>query len=79
MVFAQQFGLQIVGIVLNRLSPETPGLAEATNPVEIEKLTGIPVIGVVPYEKRLDTTYPDPVFLADFMNQHIAWRKLGII
>ena len=77
--FAQQFGLQIVGIVLNRRSPETPGLAEATNPVEIEKLTGIPVIGVVPYEKQLDTTYPDPAFLADFMNQHIAWRKLGII
>ena len=77
--FAQQFGLQIVGIVLNRRSPETAGLAEATNPVEIEKLTGIPVIGVVPYEKRLDTAYPDPAFLADFVNQHIAWRKLGIL
>ena len=77
--FAQQFGLQIAGIVLNRLSPEAAGLAEATNPVEIEKLTNIPVIGVVPYEKRLDTAYPDPVFLADFMNQHIAWRKLGIL
>lgn len=77
--FAQQFGLQIAGIVLNRLSLEAAGLAEATNPVEIEKLTNIPVIGVVPYEKRLDTAYPDPVFLADFMNQHIAWRKLGIL
>ncbi len=77
--FAQQFGLQIAGIVLNRLSPETAGLAEATNPIEIEKLTGIPVIGVVPHEKRLDTAYPDVTFLAEFMNQHIAWRKLGIL
>lgn len=76
--FAQQFGLQIAGIVLNKHTPETTGLAEATNPVEIEKLTDIPVIGVVPYEKRLDTASPDPAFLADFMNQHIAWRKLGI-
>ena len=76
--FAQQFGLQIAGIVLNSHSPEVEGLAEATNPVEIEKLTDIPVIGVVPYEKRLDTAQPDPAFLADFMNQHIAWRKLGI-
>lgn len=76
--FAERFGLQIAGIVLNNHSPEVAGLAEATNPVEIEKLTNIPVIGVVPYEKRLDTADPDPTFLADFMNQHIAWRKLGI-
>ena len=77
--FAQQFGLQIAGIVLNRLSTEPAGLAEATNPVEIEKLTGLPVIGVVPYEKRLATAEPDVTFLAEFMNQHIAWRKLGIL
>ena len=77
--FARQFNLEIVGIVLNGLSPETAGIVEATNPVEIEKLTGVPVIGVVPYEKRLDTAYPDVTFLAEFMNAHIAWRKLGIL
>ena len=77
--FARQFELQITGIVLNRLCAETAGLAEATNPVEIENLTGIPVIGIVPYEKRLDTAYPDVRFLAEFMNQHVAWQKLGIL
>ena len=77
--FARQFNLQVVGIVLNRRSSETAGIAEATNPVEIEKLTGIPVIGTVPYEKRLETVYPDVAFLADFMNSHIAWRKLEIL
>ncbi len=76
--FAQQFNIPIAGIVLNGLRPEMAGLAEATNPVEIEKLTGVPVIGVVPYEKQLDTPYPDVTFLAEFTNQHIAWRKLGI-
>lgn len=76
--FAQQFNIQIAGIVLNGLRPEIAGLAEATNPVEIEKLTGVPVIGVVPYEKQLDTPYPDVTFLAEWTNQHIAWRKLGI-
>lgn len=76
--FAQQFSIPIAGIVLNGLRPESTGLAEATNPVEIEKLTGVPVIGVVPYEKQLDTPYPDVTFLAEFTNQHIAWRKLGI-
>ncbi len=76
--FAQQFNIQIAGIVLNGLRRETAGLAEATNPVEIEKLTGVPVIGVVPYQKQLDTPQPDLIFLTEFMNQHIAWRKLGI-
>ena len=77
--FAQQFGIQIAGIVLNGLRPERSGLAEATNPIEIEKLTGIPVVGVVPYEKQLDMPEPDLTFLAEFTNQHIAWRKLGIL
>ena len=77
--YARQFELQITGIVLNGLCAETAGLAEATNPAEIENLTGVPVIGVVPYEKRLDTAYPDMTFLAEFMNQHIAWQKLGIL
>ncbi|MDE0467759.1 MAG: dethiobiotin synthase [Candidatus Poribacteria bacterium] len=77
--YARQFELQITGIVLNGLCAETAGLAEATNPAEIENLTGVPVIGVVPYEKRLDTAYPDVTFLAEFMNQHIAWQKLGIL
>ena len=77
--FARQFNIQIVGIVLNGLSAETAGIAEATNPVEIEKLTGVPVIGVVPYEERLGAAYPDVTFLAEFMNRHIAWRKLGIL
>ena len=76
--FAQQFNIPIAGVVLNGLRPETAGLAEATNPVEIEKLTGVPVIGVLPYQKQLDTPDPDVTFLAEFTNQHIAWRKLGI-
>ena len=77
--YARQFELQIAGIVLNGLCAETAGLAEATNPVEIENLTGVSVIGVVPYEKQLDTAQPDVTFLAEFMNQHIAWQKLGIL
>ena len=77
--FAEQFGLQIAGIVLNRSSAEPPGLAETTNPVEIEKLTGIPVIGSVPYDEALGSRYPDVTFLAEFMNRHVAWRQLGDI
>lgn len=75
--FAKQFNLRIAGIVLNQPQPNTPGLAEQTNPTEIERLTQVPVVGVVPYEKRLDTPIPDIEFLAEFINQHVAWDKLG--
>ncbi|MDE0484238.1 MAG: dethiobiotin synthase [Candidatus Poribacteria bacterium] len=76
--FARQFNLQIAGIVLNQFQPETAGLAEQTNPAEIERLTQVPVIGVVPYEKRVDTPKPDVKFFADFINKHVELGKLDV-
>ncbi len=73
--FARQFNLQIAGIILNRMQPETAGLAEQTNPAEIERLTQVPVLGVVPFEERLNTPNPDVTFLAALLNRHVAWRK----
>ena len=58
--------------------PEASGLAEQTNPAEIERLTQVSVVGVVPYEKRLNTPNPDTKFLADFINQHVELDKLDI-
>ena len=75
--FARQFNLRILGIVLNHLHLDTPGLAEQTNPAEIERLTQIPVLGVLPFEKRIHTPNPNIEFLIDFMNQHVEWDKLG--
>lgn len=76
--FARQFNLQIAGIVLNLYCSEAAGLAEQTNPAEIERLTQVPVIGVVPYDKGLDTPNPDIKFLADFINQHVELDKLDV-
>jgi len=73
--FARQFNLQIAGIILNRMHPGTAGLAEETNPAEIERLTQVPVLGVVPFEKRLNAPNPDVTFLATFIKRHVAWRK----
>jgi len=74
--FARQFNLQIAGIILNRMHPGTAGLAEETNPAEIERLTQVPVLGVVPFEKRLNAPNPDVTFLATFIKRHVAWRKV---
>lgn len=40
-------GLKVAGLVVNRM-PGRPGKAERLNPGELEKLTGVPLLGVVP-------------------------------
>lgn len=48
--YAKQRGISIIGVILNNY---TGGLAEETNPGIISKLTGIPVVGIVPYDDRV--------------------------
>lgn len=43
----QNSGLNLLGVVLNRINRK-PSLAERTNPSEISRITGVPVLGVVP-------------------------------
>jgi len=53
---AQCSGVAVAGIILNRTTPDQ-GQAEATNPDAIRKLSGVPVLGVMPFipeEKRSD-------------------------
>lgn len=69
--FARSFDLEIRGVVLNGLQADAKGLAEETNPEEIARLTRLPILGIVPYDKRLQQSTPDPVFLSQFMKDHI--------
>jgi len=41
--------LKILGVLLNDLRGGKQTLVEQTNPREIERITGIPVLGVIPY------------------------------
>jgi dethiobiotin synthetase len=50
---ARARGLEILGVVLSRL-PAAPGPAEATNPAEIERLTGVELVGAVPELPGMD-------------------------
>jgi dethiobiotin synthetase len=51
---AQQAGITVAGVVLNRY-PAKPRLAEQTNPGVIEALTGVPALGLVPEVAEIDT------------------------
>lgn len=74
--FARKFSINICGIILNQHQSEPEGLAEKTNPLEIEKLTQVPVLGVVPYQDRLDSQSPDINFMIHFFKQHVDTDKL---
>ena len=51
---AQQAGLPVAGVVINRY-PAQPNLAEQTNPEVIASLTGVPILGKIPEIPHLDS------------------------
>jgi dethiobiotin synthetase len=46
---ARARGLRVAAVVLNRASSATADPSEATNPAEIVRLTGVPVLGPLPF------------------------------
>ncbi len=72
--FARSFNLELRGIVLNGLQSESKGLAEETNPKEISRLTHLPILGIVPFDERLQQESPDSTFLSRFIGEYIDWR-----
>jgi dethiobiotin synthetase len=46
--------LEIAGIVINQYNADAPDLAEVTNPDEIQRVTGVAVLGLVPADPGTD-------------------------
>lgn len=74
--FARSSQLKLCGIVLNSLQHESKGLAEKTNPKEIIRLTHLPILGVVPFDARVQQQTPAPAFLSQFIDSRIDWMSL---
>ncbi|HUW31382.1 MAG TPA: dethiobiotin synthase [Planctomycetota bacterium] len=55
---ARTRGLRVAGVVISGY-PDSPGLAEQTNPAEIQRLTGLPVLAVLPQATGLDVDAGD--------------------
>lgn len=77
--YSRNFNIKIIGIVLNQFEPGSIGIAEKTNPIEIENLTQAPILGILPYEERIATKYPDREFMINFFKQHVDINKIGQI
>jgi dethiobiotin synthetase len=51
---ARARGLAVAGVVVNRYNHESPDLAEMTSPDEIQRVTGVRVLGLVPEDRATD-------------------------
>jgi dethiobiotin synthetase len=51
--FARHHGLEVLGVIINGY-PAEPDLAERTAPALIERLSGVPVLAIVPYVEGVD-------------------------
>jgi len=57
--YARLKGLRIAGIIISGY-PSQPSLAERTAPTEIERLTGVPILGLLPQMDGVDTDNLQP-------------------
>ncbi len=55
-------GLNIFGVIINYTVKSKKGLSEKTNPEAIEKLGGVPILGIVPYSKNSCASYNKKIF-----------------
>lgn len=68
---ARQRDLRILGIVYNTLSPEPPDLAAQTSPDVITRISGIPSLGIIPYDPHLDIDREAIGNMSDLIQNHL--------
>jgi len=71
---ARRSGLDVLGIIINQCSP-FPDLSAETNPGIIAEMSGLPLLGVMPY---LPTAVrEDPSLLAEVVSREVRMELLG--
>ena len=53
--YAHQHGLDVKGIIVNESTENCDATLKKTNTGEIKRLTSLPILGTIPFDKRLDT------------------------
>jgi len=70
---ARQHGLTLVGIIINNCDPD-PDVSSETNPEVIKQLSGLPLLGIIPYLPP--PTRDDAALLAEVMGEHVDRDRL---
>jgi len=68
--YARQHGLDVKGIIINESTEDSDDIVKKTNVDEIKRLTGLPILGMIPFDKRLDISkYNKDVLLKIFSDK----------
>lgn len=52
--YAREHGLDVKGIIMNESTEKCDDVTRMTNAAEIKRLTNLPILGMIPFDKRLD-------------------------
>ncbi|MTI84460.1 MAG: dethiobiotin synthase [Firmicutes bacterium] len=76
--YAKSRDIQVAGIIINGLNESEAGPAEKTNPGLIEELSGVPVVGIIPYDADLDVDTYKPGRITELVGAGINWEKMSL-
>ena len=74
--YAQQCGLKVTGIIINGYRAETATMAEKTNPEVIQALTGIPILGIIPWIDGLNVETGQAANLTEAISNSVKWSEI---
>lgn len=74
--YAQSAGIVVKGIIINGYREEQATLSERTNPEVIEGMTGVPVLGIVPYLPEVSVESGRAGGLIGVIDENVNWRAL---
>lgn len=76
--YAKSRGIHVAGIIINGLNEKEDGTAEKTNPGLIAELSGVPVIGIIPYDAGIDTDTGKPGRIIQLVETGIKWEMISL-
>lgn len=76
--YAQYSGIEVRGIIINGYREEQATMAERTNPAVIEGMTGVPILGIVPYMPEVSVESGCAGKLIEVIEEKVDWRRLTL-
>lgn len=73
---AQQLGFTIKGVVYNGYDKQSATLADKTNPEIIERMTGVPMLGVIPKGRGIDVDAGKAGNCLELIKSHVNFDLL---
>lgn len=74
--YAKNHGLNVLGLIVNAWDEEKAGVLEKGNLYYYEKLTGLPILGKIPYFSEKDLGNPDQNKLAEIVEKNVDLDKI---